>query len=394
MKRNQITIRAKDLILFIFILVSCKSQNNNLYQFDPTSIEKNNISLSEIADDVTYIPLDNTLPLGLIYKYEFVNNSIYLSTKDLGILVYSRSGKFIRRIGKIGRGPGEYIYPMHFTVNNKTETTYVLDGNGIIKIYSKTGRFLRSLLLTVYGESTDDIDLFDSKLFIHYMLQFPDKKYDWIVLDSLGNLLKKKDLTFQSITTKWGEDGGTYRFEDNLYYWNPFNDTVFSILPDLRCHVSFLIKPGEHRFPIYDVQSFEQFAQYMHLQQIFESKKFIVIRYHYKENYLVLINKSDSKSYLMRLEYESNNVGSDILGGILNNFDGGIMLLPDNYFAENDREFVSALIGPYKIKTLVSGFEFRNSSPKNLNKKKIFEELAYGLKETDNPVLMVVRLKK
>ncbi|MGB8491785.1 MAG: hypothetical protein WCE64_12080 [Bacteroidales bacterium] len=147
-----------------------------------------------------------------------------------------------------------------------------------------------------------------------------------VFIDSLGNLLKKKDISIQSITTKWGENGGTYRFENNIYYGNPFNDTVFSILPDLTYKASFLIKNGEYRFPKYDFQSFEQFRQYLRIQQLFETRKFIIIRYNFKESNLRLINKSDNKSFRMSLEYESNNIGSDIFGGILNDFDSGAII--------------------------------------------------------------------
>lgn len=382
------------IVSIVLFIISCKSQKKNLYEFDPISLTENAINLSEIADNVTYIPLDKTFPLGLIYKYEFVNNSIYLSAKDIGILVYNRDGKFLRRIGKIGRGPGEYIFPVFFTVDNKTETTYVLDSGGIIKVYSKTGRFLRNLSLKDYGESTDNINLFDSKLLVHYMVQFPETKYDWIVLDSLGNLLRSKNMTIQSITTKWGESGGTYKYENKMHYWNPFNDTVFSILPNLSYKASFLIKPGEYRFPKSDFKAFEQLTKYMHLYRIFETQKFIIIKYVFnKKINIVLIDKSNQKSFLMNLEPESNIPGSDLVGGISNDFDGGLLFLPNNYFVENSREFCSGFVNPYRIKLHVSSIEFKNSNPKHLNKKKEFELLADSLTETDNKLIMVVRLK-
>jgi hypothetical protein len=52
------------------------------------------------------------------------------------------------------------------------------------------------------------------------------------------------------------------------------------------------------------------------------------------------------------------------------------------------------LINSYQIKTLVASDEFKNSTPEYPEKKKEFITLADSLKETDNPVLMLVRLKK
>jgi len=123
---------------------SCKSPDNGLYEFDPRSLEENEITLSEIADDINYIPLDNSYPLGLIYdNIEFINNSIFLSVKDIGVLVFDRIGKTLRKIGSKGRGPGEYVYNYMFTVDENTESVYVLDYNEIGKVFSKSGESLR-----------------------------------------------------------------------------------------------------------------------------------------------------------------------------------------------------------------------------------------------------------
>jgi hypothetical protein len=53
-----------------------------------------------------------------------------------------------------------------------------------------------------------------------------------------------------------------------------------------------------------------------------------------------------------------------------------------------------SLINPYQLKIHIAGNEFLNSVPKYPEKKKELEKFANSLKETDNPVLMIVRLKK
>ena len=80
----------------IFLMLACKKPKNNLYSFDPRILTENEIILSEIADEITYIPLDNSFLIGLIYKnIRFTKNSIYFSTKDNGILAFNRGGKLI-----------------------------------------------------------------------------------------------------------------------------------------------------------------------------------------------------------------------------------------------------------------------------------------------------------
>jgi hypothetical protein len=165
-------------------------------------------------------------------------------------------------------------------------------------------------------------------------------------------------------------------------------------LPDLCYKASFTITPGEHRMPRSKF-SFEQHDKFLHIKQIFETRRFLVIRYHYIKPALVLIDKDNNESFLSWLEGDdSGSIAWYSTGGIVNDLDGGLRFLPAGYFVEKDREYMFGLINPYQIKTHVTSNEFKNSVPKYPEKKKNLEKLVNSLKETDNPVLMVVRLKK
>jgi hypothetical protein len=389
------------LILVLLSFFSCKSHQNTLYEFNPSTLVENKIKLSEIADEITYIPLDNSFQLGLIYNYRIVKNSIYLSAKDIGILKLSREGKNLRKIGNIGRGPGEYTYCFDFTVDENKETVYVMD-QADLKVYSKTGDFLRTVSLKDYGDNIASFEINDSKIIVYFMLQYGNPKYDWIALDTLGNLITGKKRTTPEFTTNWLLQGGTYKFDNKVTYWNPFTDTAFSVSPDLTYKESFIISPGEYRFPKFKFYSFEQFRQYLNIGQIFETNRYLVLRYNYKKPTIALIDKKTRKSNLSFLEVKNeNNPRPDYIGGILNDIDGGVMFQPggasgrqESYFVENDREYIIGLTESYKIKTRVEGNEFKNSLPEYPEKKKALKKLANTLKETDNPVLMIVRLKK
>ena len=382
-------------VLFITILGSCKSRESILYQFDPGTIEEKEITLSEIADDITYIPLDNGFPISLIYdpRY-FVNDNIYLSAYQSGIMIFDKAGRFVRRIGNIGRGPGEYVSYYKFTVDEKSGTVYVLDMR-IVKVFSKTGRFLRSFELKEYGEGSDVIEYFNSKIFISCHPQFEGVKYDWIVFDTLGNLVESKERSLPEFNCNYLVGGGIYKYNGRIYSWNPWSDTIFSISPDFIIESSFVISPGEHRLPRENFLRLEDIKLYFKPHIILESNHFIFTRFYHDNNVIIaMIDKETRASYSTILTRGPAVIGNNMIGGITNDLDGEMRFQPENYFVENDREYLAGLINPYDIKALVKTDEFKSFLPMYPEKKKAFEDLAGRIKETDNQVLMVVRLKK
>ena len=131
--KNQIVkIFLKILILF---LVSCGSNQTELIKIDPPVFIDKEISLSQIADEIRYIPLDNSIRFGLVFSIEVSDKHIFISAKDIGILVFDLNGKFITKIGDIGRGPQEYVYYLRFAVDDN-ENIYIRDSFKSVKIFS------------------------------------------------------------------------------------------------------------------------------------------------------------------------------------------------------------------------------------------------------------------
>jgi len=287
----------------------------------------------------------------------------------------------------------EYNFYTKFCIDDKNETVYVLDGEEI-KVYSKSGNFLRDISLKAFGDWIASIEFFNSKLLISYNLQSIGNKYEWLILDTLGNLLKNKKRAIPPFTSNWPTSGGIYKFEDNIYIWNTFNDTVFSILPDLSFKPAFLFISGEHRVPRSKITDISKFKLYFNPDKVFETRRFIVIHYSYKKLFIALIDKETKRSYLTILESGPAAIGNNYIGGILNDLDGGISFQPESYYIENNREYLLGVINPLQLKLYITKNEFKDSNPRYPERKKELEKLAYSLTETDNPILMIVRLKK
>ena len=134
----------------------------------------------------------------------------------------------------------------------------------------------------------------------------------------------------------------------------------------------------------------KQLQQYYSPHLFIETNRFLINRYNYKGKYAyAFIDKRNYKTYISFFEWKKG-----FRGGIANNLDGGLMFFPMNYFVENEFEYLAAVINPYELKAHVASEAFKTFTPKYLEKKRELEKLANRLKEDDNPVLMLVKLKE
>jgi hypothetical protein len=387
-------LRLAFLIVNSSILVSsCTSSESSPYQIDPRTFVENELSLSEMADDISYIALDNSFPIPPI-NYTSINilkNSIYLSVRDIGIIRFNRDGSMPKVIGKRGRGPGEWYYCMSVAVDERTESIYVMDNNNEIKVYYKSGDFRGTIKLPKSEDGFDffGIAFFNSKLFASQYINMGHAKFNWIILDTLGNIIKEKLNPIPTFKCNIGVGGGTFKFEDKISYWNHYNDTIYCVYPDLSYCPSYIFCLGEGKLPLEPILSanlLDVISKCYMTSLILETKRFLLYGYrHNKKETLAMIEKKTGKIFL--------TTATSRKGGIRNDFDGGLPFNPVYYFTENDREFLLALIEPLQLKTLTSSEEFSNNNPKFPEKKNSLIMLADKIKETDNQILMIVRLK-
>ena len=75
------------LLTLVQIAFCCSSSHNNIFEIDPGNFIQNKILLSDIADDIKYFPLDNSIPF-INFKYIITHDNFYFSAKDIGILKF------------------------------------------------------------------------------------------------------------------------------------------------------------------------------------------------------------------------------------------------------------------------------------------------------------------
>jgi hypothetical protein len=167
-------------ILIILVLsVYCSSGNKNIN----TDIKilklpksgKEMLMTSSFADTVIYIPLEKTAK-SLIDDIEsiWMNDSVILIESKHELLMFNLNGKFIRQIGKKGRGPGEYGGIFSFVVARDTIYLSSPGRRGFLR-YTLDGTFCDEVILkyepvcfsTTADEKLAVFNEFDGKVYVY-----------------------------------------------------------------------------------------------------------------------------------------------------------------------------------------------------------------------------------
>jgi hypothetical protein len=96
-------------------------------------------------------------------RIDSYGNLLFLDPKGCQVCVFNKKGKFIKRIGAKGQGPGEYIRPLAMEVDY-LGNIYVADHTSRrINKYDKNGEFVSSFLLSSTHWAPDELIVVDSE---------------------------------------------------------------------------------------------------------------------------------------------------------------------------------------------------------------------------------------
>ena len=111
--------------------------------------KKRDVLLSELAVRITYIPLETPRSFMIGEKNVHVKpcgEYIFVSEHGKPVGAFDRTGKFIRKIGNIGKGPGEYNFDFIFWPDEASRQVYIWNADkGTIMAYSFEGAFLKDI---------------------------------------------------------------------------------------------------------------------------------------------------------------------------------------------------------------------------------------------------------
>ena len=382
-------LKLKQLLLYAFSLISCGKANdytNN--HIDLANPKKEVFYISNVSNDITYIPLEDSIPIKFINRVHYDDSLLFCHASPEGILMFNSQGRFIRRIGRIGRGPGEYLNGINFTVDKERDYLYV-NNQSILK-YSYDGRYWGKIAPKI-EVPLGRISYANNYIVSSYHMETSPNKtpYQWLVIDTLGNIVSEKDnnsFFFDKVAPTFVGDL-TYSFGNKIHYWNHYNDTIFGIEPQGQ-KSKYILSKEDFKLTTDVMSNFKGFdatKDYIIIKRILESKPFILVMYDlHKSRRIVLYDKSSKASYELK-------GGDGIQSSFINDIDGGLNFVP---FKILNDSIMIASIDAYQLKTHIASVAFKNSKPLYPEKKKELEKLANSLDENDNPVLMLVKLKE
>lgn len=262
------------------------------------------IMLSDFIESITYIPLETTFDC-LVDKNPivYVTKEFIIAVGTYGCFVFNRSnGEFIREIRHYGRGPGEYRYSKGL-FNEYSLTYYFTGWNGDLVKSTVDGIFRGNIKIPDYKNSFDSPSLpmnysflNDSILVCDFLIGTGTEPNSLMVFNEKGKVLKivpnwnrletEQKFVIQSFETNF------YHFNNNLFFQNMYNDTVFQISSN-KITPYFILNRGKYSPPFESKWwTFEKQSTYISLPKYRENNSFISFDFRlHKKNFFALYDK-------------------------------------------------------------------------------------------------------
>ncbi len=159
--------------------------------------------LSEVAEKLEIVLLEMTdqSMLGEIRRIQVTDHNIWIDHgREFYIYRFSRSGKFLNKIGSIGQGPGEYTTYSTFLVDEDKKEVYIIANTNGVLAYDFEGNFKRKIvdvqiILQLFSSVYDQYILNNQKFFAtqNFGLYRPiDKDLLWSFVSLSDDFQKKK----------------------------------------------------------------------------------------------------------------------------------------------------------------------------------------------------------
>lgn len=432
------------LIAIASFLLGCSGnkKENTLQDEEGTpviNLSSDNVSkvallpLSEAAAKVEIVSLEVTDEslIGEITKMKVTDSDIWVKHyKDNHVLRFSRSGKFLNKVGKVGQGPEEYIRMADFFVDENTKEVYIQTTIVGVKVYDYEGNYKRTAAKTspddVFMTMYFQLALYDNKFFIAQNLAFINKptpkdsvwSFAWVdstyqkkkIFKNPAHIgreeeIMKNGINFQQFVNYWLEPFtsiDTYGNQLTLKY--PDTDTIYRY-----------DSPANELVPQYIISTHEEKGDYGATHVWFRERSafdyFSIYSYYpSKDNIYLLCSKGETiytycygkQTGKVKVKERKSEITERMLGNhTLRRLEGAKYFILDNDLCGGSFHVDYRSQGKYWIDVLIPNSEdnwidideMRTSDVKDESLKAKFIHTLENVEEESNPILVIATLK-
>ena len=137
------------LPVMMCFVISCKHSSQDIPTINLEKYSGNiDLELSDLLSDIRIIQLESN-EHSIVSGYEFAISEDYIvATDENSIKLFDRNGKYIRNLAYKGRGPNEYI-DLYSTYIDNNNILYCSDGRKIFRIDIDNNKFLDPITTTL-----------------------------------------------------------------------------------------------------------------------------------------------------------------------------------------------------------------------------------------------------
>ena len=375
--------RIKFLIIGLLLLNqlgASQSINDKIIKLNIDFDNAGLVNLSEIISEIKYLPLETNanclignMNIPVYGEYIIIRSYTGSINGAVGTFRFSNQGKFLNKIGNIGRGPGEYQDNSEVVLIN--DTIFIISNfSNRIFSYSLSGMFLKEFHLNSKSRPNSMVQLPDKS----YMISLSNPSDYGIILKTDRNFnvktgyiknipLKNNPLPFGFQTTK-----------NKIFFYYSYLDTIFDIskgypVPAIICDYGKFKKSKPQSL----YQKENPVLGKPHIISFSASEQYLQLWIYYpfnKSTYTTLYRIADGKQVTW------TKLVNNIDGGTLDRWEG---------FLDSENNLILQLMPS----TIIARFE-KISSVEKLNPKNSgFINMASKVTLESNPVIMIGKLK-
>lgn len=430
------------LLIGVFVLLGCSS-NKKQEPMSKSGVPVINLSedvstvpsllLSEAAEKLEIVPLEMTdeSVLSDITEMQVTDHNIWIDHgREFYIYRFSRTGKFLNKIGSIGQGPGEYTTYSTFLVDEDKKEVYIIANTNGVLAYDFEGNFKRKIIdiqmiLQLFSSPYDQYILNNQKFFAtqNFGLYRPiDKDSLWSFV-SLGDDFQKKKYfknpahvgrEEQIIANRANMDRMVNYWREYLTSMDTYNAQLTLKYPDtdtIYCYDD----ATNQLLPQYAIFTDEEKGDYEATHLWFKDRKafdyFSIFSYYPTKDFVYLIGSKGEEVYTYCYNKKDGSVRLQKRQSAITERDVPWFSFPlrqmkrdfvlDNDLGGGDFTVDSRSSGKYWIDILEPGGDenwididqIKSSTVIDESKKKELIRVLESATEDSNPILMIATLK-